>query len=138
MEELNKFSKANPFKVPDGYFDNFQEHLKDKLEQKQIKIDKKRYVVGIKPILAIAASLLLIFSLRFLFVDNAAKKTHEMSQDKTEQLPELKYFESVGSGELIELVSSAENTQPGLNVNIDQDYDILIDRFEESTIIDQI
>jgi hypothetical protein len=137
MEELNKYSKANPFKVPDGYFNNFQEKLKEKFGQEDNKTISKWKIHQIRPILAIAASVLLFFSLWF-FLKNNSVPNKIISEEKTEQFPELKYFESENSDELIELASSDGLNSSELKNNADQDLDIVVDQLEESNIIDAI
>ena len=57
-------SKEQPFKVPDGYFENFEERLKERMQHESITPRKEvRVIKMLKPILWLAAGFLLVFLL---------------------------------------------------------------------------
>ena len=53
--ELSKIKKENPFIVPEGYFDNFSSRLGDKIHTSEAPGFYEKYVLTVKPYLAIAA-----------------------------------------------------------------------------------
>jgi hypothetical protein len=59
--ELSDISKNNPFKVPDGYFDNFYDNFEKRLDKE--KKGKKQKVYYLRFAVAVAASLVLMFML---------------------------------------------------------------------------
>lgn len=63
--ELSKISKENPFRVPDGYFDDFSARLQKRLEaeKKVISIEPVGFMRYLRPMLGLAASFGLIFLL---------------------------------------------------------------------------
>lgn len=58
--KLEDIKKDNPFKVPDNYFDDFYSRLENKLEKEKVKTHK---IIYLKPLFAIAASIMLILLL---------------------------------------------------------------------------
>lgn len=76
LPELEKMKKQNPFVVPENYFNEFSEHLTQRInaEEEHKSVFRKVYVF-LKPAIGLAASLILIF----LLVYSPLKKTPKIS-----------------------------------------------------------
>lgn len=63
--KLSDIKKENPFKVPDEYFDGFSARLHKKLEAEKVTLPQagNRIIRFLKPVLAVAASIAVIFLL---------------------------------------------------------------------------
>lgn len=90
-ELLSKIGKENPFKVPDGYFDDFTTQLMDKLPEKPDAIDERPVTrwAKLKPYVYMAAmfigAVLMIKGIHFIEsekIEKAQKAEAEMAQDK--------------------------------------------------------
>ncbi len=56
--------KGNPFKTPDGYFENLQDRIDARIEAEDTIVSKRTQIIRIlKPVLSLAASFALIFLL---------------------------------------------------------------------------
>jgi len=67
--KLTDINKENPFIVPDNYFDSFYVKLKNKIEKQEPKkltfsISKSKITKFLKPVISIAAILLIVFILK--------------------------------------------------------------------------
>jgi hypothetical protein len=138
MEELDKYSKANPFKVPENYFDDFEAKLSYKIEEEQYNKNTKWKISSLKPYIAVAAGFLLLFSLWFTFLSKLDFNKTTASQKDTEQDVLYSFFESVDTDELILLITSDETFAQEFSINGEKDLDIIIDDIDESLIMDEI
>jgi len=137
MDELDKYSKSNPFEVPENYFDDFEKNLVNRINESDKKQEGKWKLNSIKPFLAVAAGFALIFSMWFMFLDKLnIKNTALKSQDNEQELI-LNYFESVSSDELIRIIASEEFSNNDIVLGNEKDVDIIIDEVDESIIIDE-
>ncbi len=53
--KLSNIKKENPFKIPEGYFDNFSSRLSEKIHGGETRGFYKKYVLTLKPYLVAAA-----------------------------------------------------------------------------------
>ncbi len=65
--ELSKLKNENPFRVPEGYFDDFAARLQSKIEAEQSFVPSKKSTIirYLKPAIGLAAGFALIFSLAY-------------------------------------------------------------------------
>lgn len=65
--ELSEINKENPFRVPEGYFDNFSARLQKRIQAEKVAVPVRRNIVVryLKPAIGIAAGLALIVSLTY-------------------------------------------------------------------------
>lgn len=138
MEELEKYPKTNPFKAPEGYFDNFERNLSEKLMKKNSSENGLGKLSSIKPYLAIAAGFLLIFSLWFMFLSKIDKKNVASETRTNNEDLILTYFESVSSSEMIDILCSEQFQNQDFAINYEKDVDLLIDDIDESIILDEM
>jgi len=138
MNELDKFTKSNPFKVPENYFDNFEEQILKKVHSIEKRTDKKLKIRQIKPFLAIAASILVLLSLWFLLPNQFIKKDEAKIEKGTNEEFINSYFESVDAEELIHIISSEEFKNQDFAISAGEDSELLMEHLDESSIIDQI
>ena len=137
MDELNKYSKSNPFKVPDNYFEDFNHQLMKKIDDEENKSSEKWKIRSLKPFLAIAAGFLILFSIWFMFLGKLGSK--EMSaNNETHEEALFGYFASIDTDELIHMISDEEFNNADFALNLEQDIDFIIDDLDESMIIEEI
>jgi len=137
MESLNKYSDKNPFKVPDGYFENFEEELFDKIESEPGHKSTKWKIRSLSPYFAIAAGFLLILTLWGLLLKQFDKAPLE-NKGNNLQYTEVEYLESVNSGEMIEMVAGGDYNAIDVDLNIDDDKELILENTDVSSIIDAI
>lgn len=111
-KNINKLLNGidNPYRVPDGYFDNFSQRLMSKIEQQEgqasTNVEKERplgIIKYLKPALAMAASFAIIFFLIYIPVTTIAPKMTD--NQNQEEIMELDYFDYyyTSSNSLIEI-----------------------------------
>jgi hypothetical protein len=137
MKNLNKYPKENPFKVPEGYFENFQKDLMDKIEYSDETKNSKWQIKSIKPYLAVAAGFLLLFTIWSLFL-NQFDRNKPLKTENTIQYSEMKYLESVSSSEMIEMIAREDIESPNPEINYEEDTDVIIEQLDVSSIMDAI
>jgi hypothetical protein len=137
MKNLVDYSNANPFKVPNGYFADFEKELLEEISQNEESIKKVSVINNLKPYLAIAAGFLLIFAIWGVLLkqfDNGSSEKNESAM----QYSETRYLESVSSDEMIEMLAKENAISLDLNLSSDEDVDMIIEELEISDIIDAI
>jgi hypothetical protein len=107
MGALNNIPKSNPFKVPEGYFEEFDANLSERIYQECNEKKRKWKISGLKPYIAIAASFLLIFSV-WALVLNRFEKTEKQENPVSVDNPEFSYFENLNTNAVIDLVTTEE------------------------------
>jgi len=67
IEDLfGNLKKSQPFRVPENYFEKFAERLSARMEE-EVQTEKKRsLIIALKPLMAMAASLLLVMLLVYV------------------------------------------------------------------------
>lgn len=94
---LKKIGKENPFKVPDGYFDQFTTQLMDKLPDKPEAIHAQPVTkwVKLRPYVYMAAmfigAVLMVRAIHFIETEKVSKAQTEAAQEKAE-LAQDKYI----------------------------------------------
>jgi len=137
MSQLDNYSKKNPFIIPDGYFNELPERIKQKMESENSKRDKKWKIISLKPYIAVAAGFLLVFSLWHILFKQMEKIEITKNIPVIEN-PENLYFESTNNTELIEMIVSIE-MQGEFNLpDVSSDDELILEQIEESEIIDAI
>ena len=134
METLNNYSNKNPFKVPEGYFESFNQELMSKIEEQDDKKSKWR-IKSIRPFFAIAAGFLIILALWGLLLKQFDKNTTEVAENEI-QTNEMKYLESVSSDEMIDMVTMEDVQTFDIDINNPSDVNMIIDEVETSSIMD--
>lgn len=137
MKKLENYSNSIPFKVPENYFDGFEEKLKEKIEKKPANNKFERQISSIKPYLAIAAGFLLIFALWGILLKQF-NKDNSGDAINTTQYSETIYLESVSSDEMIEMLTKENTGSLDIDLNLNDDVDMVIEELEISDIMDAI
>ena len=65
--ELSKINRENPFNVPEDYFDNFSSRLHDEIHASEAPGFYEKYVLAVKPYLAVAAFFVGVIILGIVF-----------------------------------------------------------------------
>ena len=138
MNELDKYSKTNPFKVPENYFKEFEEKLSNRIEEEKYNKDTKWEIGSIKPYIAVAAGFLLLFYLWFTFLSKLDFNKSANNSNNTEEDAIYSFFESMDTDELILLIASDENLAQDFVINLEKDIDFIIENLDESLIIEEI
>lgn len=71
--KLENINKENPFKVPDNYFDNFNDIIEKRIKSEKIEIvesHKMHKIHFLNPLFAVAASILLFLLCKPLNISN--------------------------------------------------------------------
>ena len=138
MEKLNKYSKEKPFKVPESYFDSFEDKLFERIESEGYEKGTTWKIASLKPFIAVAAGFLLLFSFWFLFLDklNFEKTGTNETNDNEEVL--YSYFELMDTDELILLVAADDTFIDEFVIDLEKDIDYLIEDLDESFIMEEI
>lgn len=96
-QQLSNIPNKNPFRVPDGYFDDFSARLQHRIDAEKIIVpsQRNRFIRILKPALSLAASLALIA----LLVYGPVKIFNPKSQSADNQTEEsnLSYMEYINS-----------------------------------------
>ncbi|NJO90246.1 MAG: hypothetical protein HC831_15840 [Chloroflexia bacterium] len=137
MEELNKYSKTNPFGVPENYFEDFEGKLSYRIEVQKYDKDAKWRISNLKPYFAVAAGFLLLFALWFTFLSKLDFERTAANQENAEQDVIFSFFESTDSDELIQLIASDETFAQEFSIH-ENDIDIIIEDLDESLIMNEI
>lgn len=122
--ELSKLKRENPFVVPEAYFDNFSSRLRDKIHTSKASGFHEKYVLTIKPYLAVAALFvgLIILGTIFYNVFFPGNNIKELKPDEIvelisedayylseESILEIIYMDEDGGGdEVIDYLTSEE------------------------------
>ena len=87
---LQKIGKKNPFTVPENYFENFTQELRDKLPAKEAVLQTEAPTLWqrVKPWLYMAAMFCGIMLSVRIFVGNPQQEEFPISQAEAEMLPE--------------------------------------------------
>ena len=125
MEEMNglnkntpefpKINKENPFRVPDDYFENFSARLQKRMDAERVELVKKdnRTIRLLKPIMSIAASLLLVFLLVYWPVKTfLPEKEAELTDTFSENIDNeyLAMIEHIDENSFYSLLEEQTNT----------------------------
>ncbi|MCX6229741.1 MAG: hypothetical protein NTV75_11335 [Bacteroidia bacterium] len=78
--------KRNPFKVPEDYFEGFEARLNNRIEQQQMLKSKSLFITYNKPIVAIAAVLVLALVLTTIQFPNLFKTSETTVLADNEEL----------------------------------------------------
>ena len=79
--KANLAGNSNPFTVPEGYFDTFQERLMERIETEDVKSKPLQTLIRIlRPVLAMVASFVLIFFIIYIPIKQIGFSTAEKSR----------------------------------------------------------
>ncbi len=136
--DLQGFSRENPFRVPDGYFDRFPSAMSDRIIQQK---KKSRFTLAIflKPIPAFSTALVItagIIAFNFLSSSNKPLTEEEISNYVYQE----GIIEDLTDEDILEyafLNTSKSDTTSNSEVEMIQDY-LLDQGLEESDIINEL
>ena len=86
--ELSKINRENPFNIPEGYFDNFSSRLRDKIHASEAPGFYEKYVLTLKPYLAVAAFFVGVVILGIVFY-NVFLPGNNIRELKSDEIVEL-------------------------------------------------
>jgi capsular polysaccharide biosynthesis protein len=93
MTDDSKYSRENPFDVPEGYFDEIEDRIEEKIRVEENKnVHGNKFILMVKPILGLAASFALAFLLIYYPVTKILPKFLTKQTDK--KTDELKLNEN--------------------------------------------
>jgi hypothetical protein len=136
MENDEKYSKENPFLVPEGYFEQFNQRLSEKINALPAEQTGKWKIKAISPYLAIAAGFLLVFTIWGTFLDKFGKNSG--SGLTAENYPELRYFEMDHSSGRIEIIAASESDENAFILSSEEDIDLIMEQVDLSNILDEL
>lgn len=136
MENDEKYSKENPFLVPEGYFEQFNQRLSEKINTLPLEQAGKWRIRAISPYLAIAAGFLLVFTIWATFLDKFGKNSGNGLT--AENYPELKYFEMDHSSGMIEIITASESDENAFILSSEEDIDLIMEQIDLSNILDEL
>ncbi len=136
-KNLNDIEKNQPFKVPEGYFDNLEDRIMARVEQEQNESRKKpviRLNNWVKYAVAASISLLAIF-----FILQPGNDTDPTAAEILAEIPEdaiVDYlaFTDITSDEIIDAasftLSEADSLQPVNNLDLTvEEIDLLLEEY---------
>ena len=140
---LSKINKDNPFQIPEDYFDNFPSRLSEKIHARKTPGVYEKYILTLKPYLAIAALFIGVVIIGAIFY-NVFFRENSIQELKTNDIAELihedaYYLSEESIIEIIymdDIVSEDEQTGDSENNLPNEVIDYLIN--EEIDIIDII
>ena len=83
---LDNLKKGQPFRVPENYFETFNERLKARIEMEEKPVKTNRFLLYLKPALGLAASFALIFLLVYVPLVKFMPGKDYMAQQKADSL----------------------------------------------------
>jgi len=86
--KLSNINKDNPFKIPGGYFDNFRSRLSEKIHAREAPGIYEKYILTLKPYLAIAALFIGVVIIVRIFY-NVFYPGNNIQELKTNEIAEL-------------------------------------------------
>lgn len=114
--ELSKLKNENPFRVPEGYFDDFAARLQSKIEAEQVDIPSKKSTIirYLKPAIGLAAGFALIFSLAYWplksLTPNQVAKNNTIEMDINDMLF-ASAVEAIDVNSFYELLEKPSNSE---------------------------
>lgn len=85
---LSNKNKGNPFKVPEGYFDNFRSRLSERIHARETPGIYEKYILTLRPYLAIAALFIGVVIIGKIFY-NVLYPESNIKELKTNEIAEL-------------------------------------------------
>jgi hypothetical protein len=129
---LSKIKKDNPFSVPDGYFSELTIVTEEKNSQSKKQNTKIRFLHSARPFVAIAASIILIFSVWLIFSPKSSVKTQNsvIAIDTMNEMAEMNLYK-INDRELMQIISDEEIKE---NVNVTLDSDAIIEYLSDQKL----
>jgi hypothetical protein len=129
---LSKIKKETPFSVPDGYFDDLASRIEVKATTSNKPHATIRFLHAARPYIAIAASIVLIFSVWLIFSPKLSTKT-EISNLNTDTMIEMSDLNllNINENELMQIISDEQTKE---NVNVASDSEALIEYLSDQQI----
>lgn len=118
MEDLFKnkefeISHRNPFKVPDGYFDTLTDRVMASIENEAPTQHSKGLIVHLRPVIWIAASILLV-AIGIYFPTKVAKTEQEELAQRIEEMTTLDRFAWFSENEILDMISEESVNEDAL------------------------
>jgi hypothetical protein len=128
MKDDFNIKKNNPFKVPDGYFDDFAERMQNMVQSDAKELKKERSFF-LKPAYAIAGISAIIVVVISVFLFDTSDQTNEFQISDNNQTDETG---------LIADIDSTYNKTESLEQYADLNLEFVSDTYlDESTIVDE-
>jgi len=139
-QKLTNIKKENPFKTPDGYFDNFSSRVSEKIHGEETPGFYKKYVLTLKPYLAAAAIFVgVIITGKILYNmfyhetgtrDLESSEIAELINENAYYLSEESIIDIIYTNDIIEEDKKPDNdndklTNEVIDYLIDEDIDII-------------
>lgn len=85
-QRLDYLKKGQPFRVPENYFETFNERLKDRITFEDRLEKRNRFLIYLKPVLGLAASFALVFLLVYVPLVKFIPGKNYMAQQKADTI----------------------------------------------------
>lgn len=138
---LDNLNKDNPFKTPDGYFENLSSTIEQTIETSE---NKKTAVYYLKTWGSIAAGFLLLVGLWQFILNNVLENNQDGNLANTEQTNAYEDYivYSIDDESLLEYIAMNNETEEETNTEIDKedllnylaedvDYSIIYEQYEQ-------
>jgi len=137
LKEFEKYKKENPFKVPENYFEEFPEKIRNKIDMDASKEVTKSKLMILKPYITIAASFLIIYGLWYLFLEKGISNNHFSSNNTEIMITEMDYFlEELEQEELIEIFTGIDTSDTYSIAYNEEEMAEILEDIDETLIID--
>jgi hypothetical protein len=137
--DMQGFSRENPFRVPDGYFDRFPSAMSDRIAQQNRK-PRFRFAIFLKPIPAFAAAAAVITAGIIAFNLLSSSNKPLTGEEITNYVYQEGIIEDLTDEDILEyafLNTSKTDTTSNREVETIQDY-LLDQGLDESDIINEL
>ena len=130
MEEQNEIIKNEPFRVPDGYFESLSNRIIAATKGIEPEEEKRGLVRGLKPYLAVAATVAVLFILGYLYFQSSQERKIDQKEVSFNEL-NINYINDIdllvleervadyGSFDRVPMVNSNEIIDYLITENID-------------------
>jgi flagellar biosynthesis/type III secretory pathway M-ring protein FliF/YscJ len=81
----DKYKEKSPFKMPDGYFDSFEERMKDRIEEEE-RPNKTKIGNVIKTYMWLVATFVLVFGIGKLIIPLVLDPSEKIQAQATQQM----------------------------------------------------
>lgn len=108
----NPFNKDNPFSVPEGYFDTFQERILSRIQEEKQPVKSKGNVISMRPyktLVAAAACIAIIFAAAIIY--------HQLGSSQQSVIAQSGDFDDEAFAQWVYCAEGASLLAESLNLN---------------------